>query len=116
MLSRIERGLVNPSVEMLERIAAALGVPVTLLFVDPDCRINFSHVLSGQGLAIQGEGVADGYCYQLLGPKLFGRRALEPYLVTVMDEAGPYLSAQKAGVKFIQMISGEVRYRVGSPP
>jgi len=34
-VSRIERRLENPTVTVLERIAAALGVEIAMLFVDP---------------------------------------------------------------------------------
>ena len=50
MLSRIERGLVSPSVETLERIAHGLGVPVSRFFGDQPSRTDFSHVPSGKGI------------------------------------------------------------------
>jgi transcriptional regulator with XRE-family HTH domain len=49
MLSRIERGLVSPSVETLDRIANGLGVPVSRFFSDQTHRTDFSHVPAARG-------------------------------------------------------------------
>jgi transcriptional regulator with XRE-family HTH domain len=50
MLSRIERGLVCPSVETLDRIADGLGVPGSRFFGDQPSRTDFSHVPAGKGM------------------------------------------------------------------
>ncbi|WP_198089245.1 helix-turn-helix domain-containing protein, partial [Variovorax sp. E3] len=83
MLSRIEHGLVSPSVETLERIARGLDVPVSRFFGDQARRTDFCHVPAGQGLVVERVGAVAGYRYELLGHSLSGNLFIEPYLVTL---------------------------------
>jgi len=66
MLSRIERGLVSPSVETLERLAQGLHVPVSRFFGDQARRTDFCHVRAGQGLVVDRVGAVADYRYELL--------------------------------------------------
>ena len=59
------------------------------------------------------ELVAD-YRYELLGHSLSGHLFVEPYLVTLLPEAGPYVTFQHLGLKFLHFLSGEARYRYGT--
>lgn len=114
MLSRIERGLVSPSVETLDRIAKGLGVPVSRFFSDQTFRTDFSHVAAGKGLVIDRVGAVSGYRYELLGHQLSGNLFVEPYLVTLQSQAQPYVTFQHPGIKFLHMITGRVFYRYGA--
>nr|WP_218088526.1 XRE family transcriptional regulator [Variovorax sp. SG517] len=114
MLSRIERGLVSPSVETLERLAQGLHVPVSRFFGDQARRTDFCHVRAGQGLAVDRIGAVTGYRYELLGHSLSGNLFVEPYLVTLLPEAGPYVTFQHPGLKFLYFLSGAVTYRYGA--
>jgi len=114
MLSRIERGLVSPSVETLERLAQGLHVPVSRFFCDQARRTDFCHVRAGQGLVVDRIGAVAGYRYELLGHLLSGNLFVEPYLVTLLPGADPYMTFQHPGLKFLYFLSGEVRYRYGS--
>lgn len=114
MLSRIERGLVSPSVETLDRIASGLGVPVSRFFSDQSSRTDFSHVPVGRGILVDRVGAVAGYRYELLGHQLSGNLFVEPYLVTLLPEAEPYVTFQHPGVKFIHLLSGRVSYRYGT--
>ena len=114
MLSRIERGLVSPSVETLDRIAKGLGVPVSRFFGDQAKRTDFCHVRAGQGLVVDRIGAVAGYRYELLGHSLSGNLFVEPYLVTLLPEAGPYVAFQHPGLKFLYFLSGTVTYRYGA--
>ncbi|SEM05518.1 transcriptional regulator, XRE family with cupin sensor [Variovorax sp. YR750] len=114
MLSRIERGLVSPSVETLERLAHSLRVPVSRFFGDQARRTDFCHVRAGQGLVVDRIGVVEGYRYELLGHSLSGNLFVEPYLVTLLPEAGPYVTFQHPGLKFLHFLSGAVTYRYGA--
>jgi transcriptional regulator with XRE-family HTH domain len=78
MLSRIERGLVSPSVETLERIAQGLGVPVPRFFGDQPSRTNFSHAPAGKGIRLNRFGMVAGHHYELLGHQLSGNLFVEP--------------------------------------
>lgn len=113
MLSRIERGLVSPSVDTLERIAQGLGVPVSRFFGDQNTRTDFSHVPAGKGILVDRVGAVAGYRYELLGHQLSGNLFVEPYLVTLLPEAQPYVTFQHPGTKFLHLLTGRVAYRYG---
>jgi transcriptional regulator with XRE-family HTH domain len=114
MLSRVERGLVSPSVETLSRIAKGLEVPLARFFSDQHSRSDLSLVRSGQGIVVDRIGAVADYRYELLGHVLSGNLFVEPYLVRLQPAAKPYLCFQHPGVKFLRMTSGRVRYRYGS--
>ncbi|WP_145743536.1 helix-turn-helix domain-containing protein [Variovorax beijingensis] len=113
MLSRIERGLVSPSVETLERLAQGLGVPTSRFFGDQARRTDFCHVRAGQGVLVDRIGAVADYRYELLGHLLSGNLFVEPYLVTLLPGADPYVTFQHPGLKFLYFLSGEVSYRYG---
>lgn len=114
MLSRIERGLVSPSVESLDRIASGLGVPVSRFFSDQTTRTDFSHVPAGRGILVDRVGAVAGYRYELLGHQLSGNLLVEPYLVTLLPDAQPYVTFQHPGIKFVHVVRGRVSYRYGA--
>ncbi|CAN7360622.1 XRE family transcriptional regulator [Variovorax paradoxus] len=114
MLSRIERGLVSPSVETLERVAQGLHVPVSRFFGDQARRTDFSHVRAGKGVVVDRVGAVKDYRYELLGHLLSGNLFVEPYLVTLLPGADPYVTFQHPGLKFLYFLSGEVTYRYGA--
>lgn len=113
MLSRIENGLVSPSVETLDRIAQGLHVPVSRFFGDQARRTDFCHVPAGRGLVVDRIGAVADYRYELLGHSLSGNLFVEPYLVTLLPDAQPYVTFQHPGLKFLHFLSGEVTYRYG---
>ncbi|QGW82224.1 helix-turn-helix domain-containing protein [Variovorax paradoxus] len=113
MLSRIERGLVSPSVETLERLAQGLHVPTSRFFGDQARRTDFCHVRAGQGVVVDRVGAVSDYRYELLGHLLSGNLFVEPYLVTLLPDADPYVTFQHPGLKFLYFLSGEVSYRYG---
>jgi len=114
MLSRIERGLVSPSVETLERLANGLSVPASRFFSDQARRTDFCHVRAGQGVVVDRVGAVSNYRYELLGHLLSGNLFVEPYLVTLLPGADPYVTFQHPGLKFLYFLSGEVSYRYGA--
>ncbi|WP_309929388.1 helix-turn-helix domain-containing protein [Variovorax paradoxus] len=113
MLSRIERGHVSPSVETLDRIANGLGVPVSRFFSDQTSRTDFSFVPAGKGIRVDRVGAVAGYRYELLGHQLSGNLFVEPYLVTLLSDAEPYVTFQHPGIKFVHLMTGRVSYRYG---
>lgn len=114
MLSRIEHGLVSPSVETLERLANGLGVPASRFFGDQARRTDFCHVRAGQGVVVDRVGAVSDYRYELLGHLLSGNLFVEPYLVTLLPGADPYVTFQHPGLKFLHLLSGAVSYRYGA--
>jgi transcriptional regulator with XRE-family HTH domain len=111
MLSKIERGLASPSIATLANLAAALKVPVARFFTTYDERRDCSLVRAGKGVKVERRGSKCGHLYELLGHSLSGDLFVEPYLVTLTDEATPYPSFQHTGVEFLYVVSGRMRYR-----
>lgn len=111
MLSKIETGSVSASLESLESLARALNVPLTTFFATYEERSDCSYVPAGKGVTIDRRGTKVGHQYQLLGHSLSGDVVVEPYLITLSNEAEPYPVFQHAGVEFIYMLTGAVVYR-----
>jgi len=111
MLSKIERGLASPSVATLAALASALKIPVARFFTSYDERRDCSFVRAGKGLTVERRGTKCGHQYELLGHSLSGELFVEPYLVTLTEEATPYPSFQHTGIEFLYVLSGEMRYR-----
>jgi transcriptional regulator with XRE-family HTH domain len=114
LLSRVERGLVSPSVETLDRIAEGLRVPVSRLLSDQGRRMDFCHVPAGRGLTVDRIGADSDHRYELLGHLLSGNLFAEPYLVTLLPDAQPCVTLQHPGLKFLYFLSGRIAYRYGS--
>src|SRR5580700_784564 len=111
MLSKIENGGISPSLDTLDALAKALNVPITRLFAEADERRDCSFVKAGTGVRIERRGTKAGHLYDLLGHSLAGEIAVEPYLITLKANADPYAHFRHAGVEFLYMLSGRVRYR-----
>jgi len=111
MLSKIENGAVSASIDSLEALARALNVPLTTFFASYEEKRDCSHVSAGHGVMIERRGTKAGHQYQLLGHSISGDIVVEPYLITLTEEAKPYTLFQHAGVEFIYMLTGKVLYR-----
>ena len=111
MLSKIENGTISPSLSTIGALAKALNVSIASLFAESDERRDCSFVKAGQGLRIERRGTKSGHRYDLLGHSLAGEIGVEPFLITLKRDALPYTSFRHAGVEFIYMLSGKVRYR-----
>ena len=59
-------------------------------------------------------GAVANYRYELIGHILSGNLFVEPYLVTLLHGAKPYVTFQHPGLKFLYLLSGEVSYRYGT--
>jgi transcriptional regulator with XRE-family HTH domain len=111
MLSKIENGGISPSLATLQALAKALNVPIGTFFAKFDEKHDATYVRSGRGLQIERRGTSSGHLYQLLGHSVKSEIAVEPYLITLSDDADPYPIFQHEGVEFIYMLTGEVGYR-----
>jgi transcriptional regulator with XRE-family HTH domain len=111
MLSKIENGAISPSLATLDALAKALNVPISRLFAETDERRDCSFVKRGNGVRIERRGTKSGHLYDLLGHSLAGEIRVEPYLITLKEDAVPYTQFRHAGVEFLYMLSGKVRYR-----
>ena len=111
MLSKIENGGISPSLATLQALAQALNVPIGTFFAKFDEKHDATYVRSGKGLQIERRGTRSGHLYQLLGHSVKSEIAVEPYLISLSDDADPYPIFQHEGVEFIYMLTGEVGYR-----
>src|SRR5437867_1281086 len=111
MLSKIGSGAVSASLESLESLARALTVPLTSFLATYEERRDCSYVPAGKGVTIERRGTKAGHQYQLLGHSIAGSLVVEPYLITLSEEAEPYPALQHAGIEFIYMLTGAVTYR-----
>lgn len=110
MVSKIENGQISPSLATVNALARALNVPITTLFAAFEESRDCSYVKKGTGVVIERRGTKVGHLYELLGAGIRGETVLEPYLITLEAEAEAYTGFRHAGVEFIFMLSGEVRY------
>ncbi len=111
MLSKIENGQISPSLATLQALAGALNVSISTLFSTFEEKRDCSYVRADQGVVIERRGTKVGHVYRLLGHALGGDVTVEPYLITLRDEAAPYTAFRHSGTEFIYMLTGEVLYR-----
>jgi len=110
MLSKIENGQISPSLTTLQILAKALNLPMTTLFTAFEEKRDCTFVAAGHGVVINRRGTKVGHKYQLLGQSMGGEIVVEPYFITLTEDAVPYTAFQHQGVEFIYMLSGEVDY------
>jgi transcriptional regulator with XRE-family HTH domain len=113
MMSKIENGTISPSLATLKALATSLNVTITELFSETEEHRGSSFVKAGQGTRIERRGTKAGHLYDLLGKSIKGDVIVEPYLITLKEDAVPYTQFRHAGVELIYMLSGKVRYRHG---
>jgi transcriptional regulator with XRE-family HTH domain len=111
MLSKLETGQISPSLATLQAISDALKVPLATLFASHEEQQDCSFVKAGQGVTIERRGTKAGHQYQLIGHSLSGEVMVEPYLITLTQDAVPYTAFQHEGVEIIHMLTGKVAYR-----
>ncbi|MEM7545166.1 MAG: XRE family transcriptional regulator [Pseudomonadota bacterium] len=113
MLTKIELGKVNPSIQTLIAIADALDVPISMLFHRIEKSRYVSFVPAEQRMTVDRRGSRAGHIYEMLGHNTGQSIAVEPFLVTYDDDAEPYPNFQEEGFKFVFLLSGSVVYRHG---
>ena len=110
MLSKIENGA-GASIKTLGALSRALNVPLPTFFSKYEEQRDCSFVQAGRGVTIERRGTKAGHQYQLLGHSISGEVVVEPYLITLTEEAKPYTLFEHVGVEFIYMLTGKVLYR-----
>ena len=115
MLSKIENGITSPSLTTLQTLAHALAVPLTSFFRGFEEKRMAVHTKAGEGVELEREGTRANHQYKLLGH--IGSNAsgviVEPYLITLSNEADAFPTFQHGGIETIYMLEGEVDYRHG---
>jgi len=111
MLSKIENGQTSPSLATLTSLAKALQVPVTSFFRGYEEQRDVTYTRAGEGLSIERRGSGLGHQYQLLGHTIGKPYNIEPYLITIDDQAEVFPVFQHAGPELIYMLEGRITYR-----
>ncbi len=115
MLSKIENGLISPSLTTLQTLASALSVPLTSFFKSFEETRQAVHVKAGKGMEADRRGTRAGHQYNLLGH--IGANSsgvvVEPYIITLEEESDTFPDFQHEGIELIYMLEGKVEYRHG---
>jgi transcriptional regulator with XRE-family HTH domain len=113
MLSKIENAQTSPSLATLERLAAALDMPLTSLFRGLAEERDAVFVKADSGPEIVRQGTRSGHAYQLLGSLRGQRKQVEPLLVTLTERAEVFPSFQHSGIEILYMLAGAMDYSYG---
>ena len=114
MVSRIENGLVSPSIGTLEALAQALEVPIVSLFREAQTdHTDYTLVRHGEGL--KSTRIAEGHSHEYVNLAMHARKDLrfQARQVTLLKDGGPPPTYVGHGVVFVQALSGEAVYRYG---
>ena len=111
MVSKIENGQTSASLSTLQALANALNTPIATFFRTFDEKRDATFVRAGEGLTIERRGSRAGHVYQLLGHSVRSAVRIEPYLITLENDADTYPVFQHPGHEFIYMLKGDVTYR-----
>ncbi len=114
MISRIENGLVSPSIGTLAALAEALEVPIVSLFREARTdHTDFTLVRHGEGL--KSTRIAEGHQHEYTNLAMHSRKDLrfQARRVTLLRDGGPPPTYVGHGVVFIQVLQGEAVYRYG---
>ena len=115
MLSKIENGVISPSLNTLQALANALRVPLVQLFSGFEEPRGAMHVKAGQGVEIERAGTRAGHQYNLLGHIGSNNSGVvvEPYLITLDNDSDRFPAFQHEGIELIYMLEGVLDYRHG---
>ncbi|MBN3811588.1 XRE family transcriptional regulator [Paraburkholderia sp. Ac-20347] len=114
MLSKIENAQTSTGLDVLHRIAQALGVSLSTLFRNFDVpEGDAQFVKKGAGMEVVRKGTQRGHTYHLLAYDHGPRKSFEPFLITFDDEAERFPTFQHPGTEFIHILKGVIEYRHG---
>lgn len=115
MLSKIENGVISPSLTTISLLAHALRVPLVQLFSGYEEERGCMHVKAGQGVEIERAGTRAGHQYHLLGHIGSNNSGVvvEPYMITLNSESDRFPTFQHEGIELLYMLEGVMRYRHG---
>ena len=115
MISKIENAQVATSLETLQRLCGAIGLPISRLFNDFDKQESNAHFTkAGDGLEVVGRGTKKGHKYHLLAYQRGGKRSIEPFLVTMDDLSETFPTFSHPGEEFIYIVEGKLIYQHGN--
>lgn len=114
MISRIENGLVSPSISTLNALSGALDVPLVSLFRETASKqADFTHVKKGEGL--KSTRIVDNHSHEFVNLAFHIRRDLqfEARLVTLVRQNARPPVYIGHGVVFVHVLEGEAVYEYG---
>lgn len=115
MLSKIENGVISPSLTTLQTLANALRVPLVQLFSGYEEPRGAMHVKSGTAVEVERAGTRSGHQYHLLGHIGSNNSGVvvEPYLIVLSTESDRFPTFQHEGIELIYLLEGHLGYRHG---
>jgi transcriptional regulator with XRE-family HTH domain len=114
MLSKIENAQTATGLDVLNRIAKALGTSLSTLFRNYDVPAGGAQLVKkGAGMEVVRKGTKQGHTYHLLAYDQGPRKLFEPFLITMDDESERFPVFQHPGTEFIHMLKGVIEYRHG---
>ncbi|SAK73055.1 cupin domain protein [Caballeronia pedi] len=114
MLSKIENAQATAGLDVLNRIAKALGVSMATLFRNYDVPEGGAQLVrKGAGMEVVRRGTKSGHTYHLLAYDQGPRKLFEPFLITIEDAAEKFPVFEHPGTEFIHMLKGVIEYRHG---
>ena len=113
MISKIERGQVSASLNTLNAVARAIGVPLVNLLADTAQSGDVSFVAAGEGMTVQRTGSAVDHEYKMIGRAASTHTRMESFEVTLEGPLRTQMVYQHRGVEFIHVVSGGMIYRCG---
>ena len=115
MLSKIENGVISPSLGTISALAHALKVPLVQLFSGYEEERGCMLVKSGEGVEIDRAGTRAGHQYHLLGHIGSNNSGVvvEPYMITLDSASDTFPVFQHEGIEMLYMLEGEMGYRHG---
>ena len=115
MLSKIENGVISPSLNTLQTLANALRVPLVQLFSGYDEPRGAMHVKAGDAVEVERAGTRAGHQYHLLGHIGSNNSGVvvEPYMIVLSTQSDRFPTFQHEGIELLYMLEGAVDYRHG---
>lgn len=115
MLSRLETGGTSASLDVMQRLAQALGVPLSFVFKsieEPHEEAQLIRV--AEQVEVVRTGTRHGHTYRMLSYNRGPNKRFEPFLITMDNEKQAYPRFQHPGTEFIYMLQGSMQYRCGA--
>lgn len=114
MLSKIENAQTSTGLDVLNRIANALGVSMSTLFRRYDVPEGGAQLVKkNEGMEVVRKGTKRGHTYHLLAYDQGPKKLFEPFLITMDDESETFPVFEHQGTEFIHMLKGVIEYRHG---
>lgn len=114
MLSKIENAQTATSLEVLSRLAQALGVSLATLFRSYDVPAGSAKLVKdGEGMEVVRRGTKRGHTYHLLAYDQGPKKNFEPFLITIDHTSETFPIFEHPGTEFIYMLEGCIEYRHG---